>query len=82
MFREKTLQASTALWYLAPFTQLHGWWHLLAGYATYLHILACIQQRLYFLRIDYAISHSLKGIVMKIPPVQRLKMLNSKHYED
>jgi hypothetical protein len=28
-----------------PFSQLHGWWHLLAGYSTYLHILANIYHR-------------------------------------
>lgn len=25
--------------YLGPMTQLHAWWHILAGYATYMHIL-------------------------------------------
>ena len=24
---------------LRPFTQLHAWWHIFAGYATYIHIL-------------------------------------------
>lgn len=31
---------------LKPLTQLHGWWHVLAGYATYMHILHCIFYRL------------------------------------
>ena len=25
--------------FLSPLTQLHGWWHVLAGYATYMHII-------------------------------------------
>ena len=35
--------------FAAPFTQLHGWWHLLAGYATHLHIQLCIHRRQLFL---------------------------------
>lgn len=34
---------------LTPFLQLHGWWHLLAGYATYMHILFCIHHRQIYL---------------------------------
>ena len=30
---------------LSPLTQLHGWWHLLAGYGTYVHIVFCIHNR-------------------------------------
>ena len=82
ILREKALRPSNTLRYLTPFTQLHGWWHLFAGYATYLQILACIQQRLHFLRIEYFIRPSLIGIVVKISPVQRLKMLKSKHYQE
>jgi hypothetical protein len=25
-----------------PFSQFHGWWHIFAGYSTYLHILVII----------------------------------------
>ncbi len=35
---------------LSPLTQLHGWWHVLAGYATYMHIIFCICHRQYFLK--------------------------------
>ena len=35
--------------FATPLTQLHGWWHLLAGYATYLHIVSCIYHRQVFL---------------------------------
>ncbi|XP_039276393.1 alkaline ceramidase 3 [Nilaparvata lugens] len=28
--------------YLSPVTQLHGWWHCFAGYATYLQVFICI----------------------------------------
>ncbi|KAF0289690.1 Alkaline ceramidase 3 [Amphibalanus amphitrite] len=28
---------------LRPLTQLHAWWHLLAGYASYMHILFCMK---------------------------------------
>ena len=35
--------------FLGPLTQLHGWWHALAGYATYMHIVFCICHRQYYL---------------------------------
>ena len=35
--------------FLAPLTQLHGWWHALAGYATYMHIVFCICHRQFYL---------------------------------
>ena len=30
--------------FLSPVMQLHGWWHIFAGYATYMHIIFCIAQ--------------------------------------
>ena len=30
---------------LRPLTQFHGWWHIFAGYSTYIHILANIYHR-------------------------------------
>jgi len=33
-----------------PITQLHAWWHLLAGYATYLHIIFGIHARSHFVK--------------------------------
>ena len=82
--REKTLRpANNPLKFLTAFTQLHGWWHLLAGYATYLHILNCIQQRLHYLKIDYYFRPSyVVGVNLEIFPVQRLKLLKSKYYQD
>ena len=29
---------------LSPILQLHGWWHIFAGYATYMHIIFCVCQ--------------------------------------
>ena len=80
--RERTLNPAQNLRLLSPFTQLHGWWHLFAGYGTYVHILACVQYRLRILRIDSTIGSSFVGIVVKISPVQKLKMLKSKYYEE
>lgn len=82
--REKTLRpANNPLKFLSAFTQLHGWWHLFAGYATYLHILNCIQQRLHYLKIDYYFRPSyVVGVNLVIFPVQRLKLLKSKYYQD
>ena len=33
-----------------PFTQLHGWWHIFAGYASYIHIIYCLHHRQIFLK--------------------------------
>jgi len=30
---------------LRPLTQLHAWWHIFAGYASYIHILICLKAR-------------------------------------
>ena len=46
---ETLRRAGGHLVFLAPFTQLHGWWHVLAGYATYMHIVFCICQRQFYL---------------------------------
>ena len=35
---------------LVPFTQLHGWWHIFAGYSSYLHIIFCLHHRQIFLK--------------------------------
>ncbi|XP_037089483.1 uncharacterized protein LOC119109835 [Pollicipes pollicipes] len=47
-----TTCAATARWLrsvlppvLRPFTQLHAWWHVFAGYASYIHILYCLKAR-------------------------------------
>lgn len=43
---------------LSPLTQLHGWWHLLAGYGTYVHIVFCIHNRLIYLNLDCSLVPS------------------------
>lgn len=47
-----TLQAVRARLppFLTPLVQLHMWWHLLAGYGSYLNILHCQHHRLTYLR--------------------------------
>ena len=35
---------------LVPFTQLHGWWHIFAGYSSYLHVIFCLHHRQIFLQ--------------------------------
>ena len=51
--RQKILEHHSSLQYLSPFTQFHGWWHLLSGYAVYLYVLNIIQHRLEFQGIQY-----------------------------
>jgi len=50
---------------LQPLTQLHAWWHLLAGYATYLNILYAQHQRLTFLKRPVVVTSSWLGITVK-----------------
>ena len=80
--RENTLGSNTALRFLSPLTQLHGWWHLMAGYATYVHIINCIQHRLTFLGIEHSIEPSWIGVSLKIDPTQQRKLLKSTNYQD
>lgn len=48
-----------------PFTQLHGWWHLAAGYATYMHTVYCIHQRAQFMKRPTQFSTSWIGLVIQ-----------------
>lgn len=41
----RTLRSEFLPVYLSPFTQLHAWWHFMAGYGAYLHILFCAHSR-------------------------------------
>ena len=42
----RTLRASSSLGPAAAVaTQLHGWWHIMAGYATYIQITSVIHHR-------------------------------------
>merc|ERR1712018_268463 len=80
--RENKLSSNDVLKTLSPLTQLHGWWHLMAGYATYLHIINCIQHRLTFLGIEHSIEPSWIGVSLKIDPTQQRKLSKSTHYQD
>ena len=65
--REKTFRSNQGLKYLSPITQLHGWWHLFAGFATYAQILSCIQQRLLFLNVKHSLETKWNlGVFIKI----------------
>ncbi|UXI17290.1 Aprataxin and PNK-like factor [Sarcoptes scabiei] len=45
-FRSNLSETSSVILKLfGPFTQLHAWWHVFAGYGTYLHILFCTHSR-------------------------------------
>ena len=80
--RERTFRANSVLKYLSPITQLHGWWHLLAGYAIYLQILACIQQRLLFLNIEHSLEKEWTGVTIKVDVIQGAKLSKSEQYQD
>ena len=41
----RILRSSILPIYISPFTQLHAWWHFMAGYGAYLHILFCAHSR-------------------------------------
>ncbi|CAL8095111.1 unnamed protein product [Orchesella dallaii] len=55
--------------YLGPATQLHAWWHILAGYATYLHILFEIHARSHFVKPRTQVTLRYFGI--SIQPLYR-----------
>ena len=82
VLREQRLESNVALKVLSPLTQLHGWWHIMAGYATYLHILNCIQHRLHFLGIEYSIEGSWIGVSVRINKNQQRKLTKSYQYQD
>jgi len=50
---------------LRPLTQLHGWWHLLAGYATYMNILYWQHHRMTYLKRPVTLSPSWLGLTVK-----------------
>ncbi|XP_023346045.1 alkaline ceramidase 3 isoform X2 [Eurytemora carolleeae] len=50
---------------LQPLLQLHAWWHILAGYATYLMILYSEHQRLTYLKREVTLSPSWCGLTVK-----------------
>lgn len=58
----KHIRSSLPYGFLAPLTQLHGWWHLLAGYASYLHIQSLLHHRQKFLKDDIVFKITWMGI--------------------
>jgi len=55
----------------APFTQLHAWWHCLAGYATYLHILFCIHASVLNQKQKCVVTYDYLGLCVRKQPHQR-----------
>jgi len=56
---------------LAPLTQLHGWWHLLAGYATYMNIQFCLYHRLHHLHMEPSYTTDLMGVAVQATKPRR-----------
>jgi len=50
--------------FLKPFTQLHGWWHIMAGYATYMNIQFSIFHRLRVLKTSPSYGWDWIGVVV------------------
>ena len=70
--RNEVLKPRKSLKFLSPLTQLHGWWHLFAGFATYSQILSCIQHRLFFLNVKHSLDTSWTGVFIRIDEKQNL----------
>lgn len=51
---------------LRPLLQFHAWWHVLAGYATYLNIQHCLHHRLTYLRKNIIISTDWCGVNVRV----------------
>jgi len=51
---------------LAPLTQLHGWWHLLAGYATYMNVQFCMYHRLENLHLRPKYTTDIMGVAVQV----------------
>jgi len=51
---------------LAPLTQLHGWWHLFAGYATYMNVQFCMYHRLESLSLRPHYTTDIMGITVEV----------------
>ena len=80
--RENVMKPSPLLRYLLPLTQLHGWWHVLSGYAFYLQIFACVQQRLLFLNIEHSADEKWLGLIKKIDVIDTNKLQKSVQFKD
>jgi len=51
---------------LRPLLQLHAWWHVLAGYATYINIQHCLHHRLTFLKVPVLVSRGWCGLAVTV----------------
>merc|ERR1719369_2165645 len=49
---------------LSPVTQLHGWWHIMAGYATYMNIQFSVYHRLKYLQSSPTYSCDWIGVTV------------------
>jgi len=67
--RDRTFRSNNILKFLSPITQLHGWWHVFAGFAIYVQLWACIQQRLLFLNVDHFVEPTWTGIFIQVDQV-------------
>jgi len=50
---------------LGSLSQLHGWWHILTGYATYMNIQFCLYNRQKFLKNNPTYSWDAMGVAVK-----------------
>ena len=80
--REHVLRPNRVFRYLTPLTQFHGWWHLLCGYAFYLQVFACVQQRLSFLKVDHSADEKWFGLIKKIDVTDASVISKSDQYKD
>ena len=80
--RENVMKLNPLLSHLTPLTQLHGWWHVLSGYAFYLQIFACLQQRLLFLNIEHSVDENWLGLIKKIDVIDTNKLQKSVQFKD
>lgn len=51
---------------LRPLLQLHAWWHILAGYATYINIQHCLHHRLTFLQRPVVVTRACCGLALTV----------------
>merc|ERR1719245_982649 len=49
-----------------PLLQLHAWWHVLAGYATYINIQHCLHHRLTYLQKPVLVDRSWCGLAVTV----------------
>merc|ERR1712126_52371 len=77
--RRLKLELDSTLKYVSPLTQMHGWWHLLSGYAIYLYVLNCIQHQLESRRIEYSVVISFLGYSVQTKEADKFSMKKFKN---